>query len=508
MKNLLKILLALAAISAGAHAVRYPIIGGPGLVHLQSAKIGAPIGYRTINLLGHYSGLPYLQNRLLPGASYFDAWTNHTISYSPHEDLAVLATFQGHGNLWSVPNMPAVPFDKTLGNVGDASLAFKYHRSLLAGKLDLGIEPMLTIPFNKKGTDANGDPVVIDRSANSGRLDFGAKLLADYNLDKMAILANLGLLTRGKQRPQLPLGAGIEYGLNQNMAGFLELSGELRMGATKDELPDSLVPRGVGFDRAEFRITPGIRLIPIGLFQITVAAEIGLTHATAPWQLIVGLDVPAAAGRSLGGKIQGQIAGRIKDRDSGVPMKGMITFPGADIPGTVSDSAGQYDNTLPPGEYKIHIYANGYRWLERKINVEQGKKLRWDLTLKRKLGTVNGKVSDAATGAPVRATVRFAGTNLPAIAADSLTGEFTAVLPPGKYTMTVSADGYAPKEQNYTIKDKQVLEQPFKLEKTAGPAAPLMLPAKDKQVLEQPSKQEKTAGPAAPMMLPAVTPKP
>jgi hypothetical protein len=100
--------------------------------------------------------------------------------------------------------------------------------------------------------------------------------------------------------------------------------------------------------------------------------------------------------------------------------------------------------------------------------------------------------------------VRFAGTDLPAIAADSLTGEFTAVLPPGKYTMIVSAGGYTPKELPLTIKDKQVLEQPFKLEKTAGPAAPAILPTKDKQVLEQPSKQEKTTAPAAPVMLPVI----
>ncbi|MRR10083.1 PEGA domain-containing protein [bacterium] len=164
-------------------------------------------------------------------------------------------------------------------------------------------------------------------------------------------------------------------------------------------------------------------------------------------------------------------------------MKGMITFPGAEIPGTVSDDVGKYVAELPAGNYVIHIYANGYRWLQRKISVEQGKKLKWDLTLKRKLGTVSGKAFDARTMAPLAATIKFAGTALPEIRADSLTGAFTAVLPPAKYAMTVSAPGYQPREFPFPLRDKQELDLPAALDpdvvtRPQPPAAPVTAPAR------------------------------
>ncbi|MCU0608003.1 MAG: hypothetical protein MUF78_11475 [Candidatus Edwardsbacteria bacterium] len=468
---------ALLMLVSAAGAARYPVLGGPGLVRLQSAKAGQRFGYRTINLLTSYSDVGYLQGGSLPGSSYLDGWTHQLGSYSPHPDLAVLVALAGHGNKWSLGTQPAVPVDLTLGNVGDAVLAFKYHRALLGGALDLGALPMLSIPFGKQGEQADGTPIVTDYASNTGRLDFGGKLLADYNLDRMTVLANVGLLTRGEQRAQVPLGAGLEYSITPALTGFGELSGELRIGTAPAELPDSLVPRGMGYDATEFRVGAGARFTPLPLVQVMAAIEVGLTHATAPWHVILGLDLPALAGRVRGGRVLGSIAGLIKDRDNGVPMKGMITFPGAEIPGTVSDDVGKYVAELPAGNYVIHIYANGYRWLQRKISVEQGKRMKWDLTLKRKLGTVSGKAFDARTMAPLAATVKFAGTALPEIKADSLTGAFTAVLPPAKYLMTVSAPGYKPREFPFPLRDKQELDQPAALdpdvvERPQPPAGP------------------------------------
>ncbi len=469
-------LCAMVLLAGAVQAARHPVLGGPGLVRLQSAKIGPAFGYRTLNLLTYYTDIGYLQDATLPGSSCLDAWSHQLASYSPHPDLAVLASLTGHGNKWTLGTQPAQPVDLTLGNAGDAVLAAKYHRSLLGGKLDLAGLPMVSIPLGKKGEHPDGTPIVVDRASNSGGFDVGAKVLADYDLGRMAVLANLGFLTRSGERAQLPLGAGLEYGFTQILSGFCELSGELRLGAVADAVPDALVPRGLGYDRSEFRAGGGVRLMPLPLLQVLVAAEAGLTRAAAPWHVILGVEIPASAGRVRGGTVLGAIAGRIKDRDSGVPMKGMITFPGADLPGTVSDDVGKYVKELPPGDYTIHIYANGYRWLQRKISVEQGKKLKWDLTLKRKLGTVTGRAADARTGAPLAATVRFAGTELPEIKADPATGEFTAVLPPAKYVMTIAAPGYKPREFTFPIKDRQVLEQPAALE-TDAVAVPQPPPA-------------------------------
>ena len=81
------------------------------------------------------------------------------------------------------------------------------------------------------------------------------------------------------------------------------------------------------------------------------------------------------------------------------------------------------------------------------------------------------------------------------------------MLPPGKYTMTVSAEGYLTKELTFALKDKQVLEQPFGLEKKAPPAAPATLPATDKPVKDQPAGLEKPTGPG-PLMLPVIKSNP
>ena len=166
----------------------------------------------------------------------------------------------------------------------------------------------------------------------------------------------------------------------------------------------------------------------------------------------------------------GTIVGVIKDRESGAPMKGMITFPGLDIAALVSDSAGNYRVDLAPGEYKMHIYANGYRWIERKLTVTSGKAEQWDLTLKRKEASVSGTVQDSATLAPVKARV----TNLGSIPVDlysDAAGKFQAMLRPGAYQLSFSAPGYLPAVKNQTLKDKAQVQLDVKLARSGSPAS-------------------------------------
>lgn len=167
--------------------------------------------------------------------------------------------------------------------------------------------------------------------------------------------------------------------------------------------------------------------------------------------------------------VPGTIAGVIKDRESGAPMKGMITFPGRDIPALVSDSAGNYKVDLEPGEYKMHIYANGYRWIERKLTVTSGKAEQWDLTLKRKEASVSGLVQDSVTAAPVKAHI----TNLGSIPVDlysDASGKFQGMLRPGAYQLSFSAPGYLPAVKNQTLKDKAQVQLDVRLAKARSSA--------------------------------------
>jgi len=323
------------------------------------------------------------------------------------------------------------------------------------------------------------------------------------------VFINAGYLSRGEERPQLPFGAGAEYSFRENLSAFLEASGEYRLGAQKDSTPDDLVLRGRGADRTELRVTPGLRYSPLPFLGLNLACDIGLTRAAAPWQLILGFDFPAAAGKAISGPVGGAVAGLIKDRETGVPMKGMITFPGSDLPGLVSNEAGDYQANLPPGEYKVHIYANGYRWLERKINVKEGKVEKWDLTLKRKTAGFKGKVVDRTSGQPLPATVSFNSSRASDINADPVTGQFGTVVPPGKYKISIGLTGYRSFEEELTLKDKAETERQITLEKEIVAAALPPAPASGKKT-KAPSAQ-----PSAPAMekpknaaKPAPTPKP
>jgi hypothetical protein len=446
MRQFSRFLIILLLTASAALATRFPLIGGPGLVHLQSAKAGSMFGYRTVNLFStygqqKYSGLEGTDN------SYTDLWSHQLISFAPMENLSLMLSGVAHGEQWTVASAGGDSLDNLLGCPGDITITAKYSLSLADQLMDVGIMPIITVPMDVNKYN--------DGPSQSGKLDFGAKILGDINLKRSTLYANLGFLTRGDQRPQLPVGLGYEYGISQKFSAFLEASAELRMGAVKDTLTDSLILPGKGFDRTEARVTPGVHFVPLDLLGISLSADIGLTTASAPWQITLGLDLPASAGRAISGIITGAIAGLIKDRDTGVPMKGMITFPGAGIPGTVSDDLGTYLAELPPGDYKIHIYANGYRWIERKITVAGGKKEKWDLTLKRKLGTVKGVVTDAVTGQPVSANLSFVGKDLPGFNADPQTGEYNTTVPPGKYSISVSAPGYQSQSFEVSPKDRK-----------------------------------------------------
>jgi hypothetical protein len=453
---------ALLLFAVAAEATRYPLFGGPGLIHLQSAKAGIGYGYRSLGALASYSGQNFYghsgkQDGLL------DAWSYNTVYYAPLKNLAVMGAGIAHGEQWSIAVPDTTPEDNMLACPGDAVLALKYQLPLMEGRLDLGFMPVVTIPMDRNK--------YADRASQTGKLDFGAKVLGDVNLGQTVVFVNAGYLTRGDERPQVPFGVGAEYSINKNISAFFETSGEYRLGGAKDSIPDDLILRGRGEDRTELRVTPGIRYSPLPFLGINLACDIGLTQASAPWQLILGLDIPAAAGKAVAGIMEGAVAGRIKDRETGVPMKGMITFPGTSLPGLVSNEAGNYEAKLPPGEYKVHIYANGYRWIERKVNVKEGKVEKWDLTLKRKTAIFKGRVTDQSTGQPMSATVSFNSSRVADINTDPTTGLFSTIVPSGKYKITVEIPGYQPYSEEINLKDKSENERQVSLAKPLAVAA-------------------------------------
>ncbi len=497
----------LASISS---ATRYPVLGGPGLIYVQSAKAGKGLGVRSINLLGGRGAASFLSNDSLKDY-YLDFWSHNSVTYSPLRNLGISLTGLGHGEKWNFQNA-AEGQDATLGCPGDLALSLKYSLVLGGGLVDLGLMPVVTIPLGKDNAIPEG---VIDPPSQTGHFDFGGKMLTDFNLGRTSLYANAGFLTRGKQKPHIPLGLAGEYGISSKFSGYLEISGELKIGTSQDSSHQTWFNEGLSKNKSEFRIAPGLRFVPLDYLAVNLSGMIGVSEHTAPWQIVLGLDFPASAGRAAQPVLLGSIAGMIKDRDNQVPMKGMITFPGSDLPGLVSDDMGNYLAKLPPGEYKIHIYANGYRWLERKIQVEPGKSIKWDLTLKRKLGTIAGKVLDAASGAPLAATLSFVNSPIPSFKSDSASGAFEVKVPPGKYRLSAQAPGYQSQEFEYTVKDRSEINQIFSLQSLSPIAQPLatatpVYPPRPPRGTERPTTPSETrpAVPSEPKPSALPAPKP
>jgi hypothetical protein len=493
MKQKISVIITLLMAGTAWTAV-YPLVGGPGLVHLQSAKTGQGIGYRSIAAISSYSGQNYYGTSGSRDA-LLDSWTYSSLCYAPLPNLSAISTGLAHAEQWNIKNdLPAgLTPDKTLGCPGDALVAIKYQMVLMNGKWDLGIMPMITIPMDRDK--------YVDAPSQTGRLDAGGKLLSDFNWNRMTMLANAGFLTRGEERPQLPFGLGLEYSLGEKYSAFLEASGEYRLGAVKDSLPDDWILRGRGADRHEFRLTPGFRFAPLALTGINISCDIGLTKAAAPWQAALGLDFPASAGRVLAKRVAGMVAGLIKDNASGLAMKGIISFPNQNIPSVISDASGNYKISLLPGKYKIQVKANGYRAIAREIEVKAGKISNWDLGLNRKTGRLTLKTADGSTQRPVAAGLTFDSNKLPAAKTDQIKGEYQADLDPGSYTVSISAPGYQTQTLTVSIKDKEDLVQQAWLRPLIVPAQP---PKPVAPVSASPSVSP--AKPITPAAKPAVRP--
>lgn len=497
MKRLMLTMASLLLAGAGLQAARYPVMGGPGLVHLQSAKTGQGFGIRSLNAFTSYSGQRFY---VLEGEdnSFNDLWSHNLINYSPMGNLAFMAAGMAHAEQWSIKSPGGDSLDNTLGCPGDFILAAKYSLPLYDGKVDLGILPMVTIPMDKDKFQ--------DGPSQTGKVDFGGKMLADVALNKATLLANLGFLTRGDQRPQLPAGLGLEYGISPMFSAFLEASAELRLGSAKDSLPDSLVRAGRGYDRTDARLTPGIRLVPLPLLGVSLAADIGLAKATAPWQIVLGLDFPAAAGLIRSIILPGTVSGFIKHRLTSQPVQGMITFPGTEMAAVMTGPDGNYQLKLNPGTYNIKVMANGFRTVDRRIEVKSGEQQSWDLTLSPKEGVIKGQVIDAATSRPVPAVITL--NTGEKFNADPATGSFSFTLPaPKKYDLQASAQGYQPYTASLSLNDKQeevqnIVLQPITKPQPVQPAAAAPKTGKPAAPAAEASRPAAKPAPKAPGMTP------
>jgi len=116
---------------------------------------------------------------------------------------------------------------------------------------------------------------------------------------------------------------------------------------------------------------------------------------------------------------------------------------------SMTDAAGVFSGSLPPGSYEMSVGKDGYQWIQGRSVVVTGD-LRLDVTLLPGV-IVSGIVDEAGVGPLEGATVSaFAGSELKLTAktGPGVPGSYSLqYLLPGTYTLRVTKDGYDTQEK-------------------------------------------------------------
>jgi hypothetical protein len=180
-----------------------------------------------------------------------------------------------------------------------------------------------------------------------------------------------------------------------------------------------------------------------------------LCNAGNGWDGPTGLGTPDGV-KAFQGATQGQASGQVTDQATGKPITGVtITAqPGNYI--TRTDSSGNYDLTLAAGTYTLTAADYGYQTgTQSGVQVTAGQTLTENFALTAEpSGTLSGTVTDGSGhGWPLHAQITIPGYPGGSVWTSPYTGQYSATVPQGSYTLTVSTDypGYQDKQVQVTV---------------------------------------------------------
>lgn len=189
--------------------------------------------------------------------------------------------------------------------------------------------------------------------------------------------------------------------------------------------------------------------------------------AAVPWTATLGLSFGYDFVKPPAPPPTGVVAGKIYDEETGDPIGATLSFPNTNIPSITSDpETGLYELTTPPGDMRLHVEKEGYRWKEKPVIVKKGEKTLLDFALNKKVvakGYVTGTITDRATGQVLGATISFPETSMPPVASELTTGIYKATLPPGTYVASISAEGYISQSRPIVVNKDVTTNQDFAL---------------------------------------------
>jgi hypothetical protein len=310
-----------------------------------------------------------------------------------------------------------------------------------------------------------------DRSARAAgepaRLRFGDRSAlgaSDYD----ALLAGLGIgysagrtLLFGEASAQLLLGSPklmasplwLSLGVRRPL-GPAGLSGELVLDGLLSARPDSITGTALGPIEPRVTLSVGLRY----RFGEATAQSLPAKPAPAPAPAPAVTKAPPAAPPSAAVVKPTVVELELLD-DRGQPLpraQAVVTQAGVDTP-LVETSPGRYRlDGAHPGRAHLRIQAEGFRPIERDIDVEQGAAVRVDVKVEPALpaGQVRGLVR-SFRGKPLAATVHVEPGG--GEAKTDAEGFFQLDVPPGEYEVVIESPGYRAQRRKAKVDQQGVV---------------------------------------------------
>lgn len=401
------------------------------------------------------------------------------ISVQPLDFLQVALRLDGRYDTHS-----GTGIDGDDGLVGDPRLLVRAFHEF--GDFSLGAEVTVWFPGNDAPSFAF-DATTVDFQAlaayRAGNLDLG--LNVGYRLDQSANSAQGAALLSDSDRLSLGvsdsdallLGAGAAYRFGAQQI-FAEWTWDVLMGDLAPSISGSPMRVGGGFrffpnDDNSMQIEVGVEALlssrppadaasPLTPFDPRIAGHVAFVYrfpGLESGQTIEADDEDPIVG-TVPDAETGTVSGRALD-DQGNPIAGaevVLTSPDGEVARTATtDSDGAYRfGDVPVGEnYSITVRGEGYVEYSGTLAVQEGDSPAPAIEITRDLpsGQIRGVVQ-SFRGQPIQATVHidpFGGE----VTADE-EGIFEIDVPPGAYTVTVSAEGYVEQSRPIIVEEQGV----------------------------------------------------
>jgi outer membrane protein OmpA-like peptidoglycan-associated protein len=296
---------------------------------------------------------------------------------------------------------------------------------------------------------------------------------------------------------------------------FLEYSMQIPVGVGRDDLDgasmgtDTTLANVIGM-----RLTPGVRVTYLDDITLDVAVDIGIggekaylngVPAVPPYMVWIGLayafdpfvkaetrviekPVEKIVEKTIPAPVTtGRVAGRVLNAsDQSIIPEAIVSFEGGVITPVASDALeGRYATyDLTAGMVKLTASKQGFKPQTQEAEVKAGEMTLLDFALEPEIqkGTLSGTVQNEAEK-PMAARVEISGPMELKLESAAETGAFSTELPPGTYTVKVSAERYLTKARTLEIKTGQSFHAEFRL--TPAPKQKIVVIEKNRIVLQK-----------------------